>query len=121
MKPSRPDFFGALEVPDWALPRTSVLELQMTQLAPRIKLLLVSYRAKLVLLIVVLGAILYVLISPLRELAATSNLKFAVLPLLFIVLILSSHAAGVQLLRIWRNLGFTNSQILLARSCVMLC
>jgi len=81
----------------------------------------VSYRAKLVLLIVVLGAILYVLISPLPELAATSNLKFAVLPLLLIVLILCSFATGSRVLEIWRNLGFTNSQLLLARSCVMLC
>ena len=81
-----------------------------------------SYRAKLVLLVVVLGAILYVLISPLPELAATSNLKFVILPLLFfIVLLVSAPSAKLGLLRIWRNLDFTNSQTLLARSCVMLC
>jgi hypothetical protein len=86
-----------------------------------IRLLVVSYRAKLVLMVVVLAAILYVLISPLPELAATSNLKFAVLPLLLIVLILLAQASDSRPLRIWGNLACANSQTLLARSCVMLC
>ena len=86
-----------------------------------IRLFAVSCRAKLILLGVVLVAILYVLISPLPELAATSNLKFAVLPLLLIVLILSAGAYGSRPLRIWGNVGCTNSQTLMARSCVMLC
>ncbi len=52
----------------------------MTEIVTGIKLVAVSGRLKLALLAVVIAAILYVLISPLPELAATSTLNFPVLP-----------------------------------------
>lgn len=47
----------------------------------------VNRRLKFLLLMVVVAAILYVLISPLPELAATSTLNFPVLPLLIVFLV----------------------------------
>ncbi len=47
----------------------------------------VSRRLKFILLMVVVAAMLYVLISPLPELAATSTLNFPVLPLAIILLV----------------------------------
>ena len=96
------------------------MTLQMTYLACGIRLVPVSYRAKLVLLGVVLAAIMYVLISPLPELAATSSLKLVVLPLLLIMLILISGGDS-RPHRIRSNFDWPNSQIWLAQSCVMLC
>jgi hypothetical protein len=47
----------------------------------------VSGRLKFLLLVVVVAAILYVLISPLPELAATSTLNFPVVPLIIVLLV----------------------------------
>jgi uncharacterized membrane protein len=83
--------------------------------------MVVSYRAKLILLGFVLVAILYVLISPLPELAVTSTLKFPVFPLILIVLVLLAFTGSSRLLGMFGDVGTSDSHVLLARSCVMLC
>jgi len=81
----------------------------------------VSYRAKLVLLGVVLVAILYVFISPMPELAATSTLKFPVFPLIFIVLILLSPTGSPRPAGFLSDASWFDGNILLVRTCVRLC
>jgi hypothetical protein len=87
----------------------------------RIRLIAVSRRAKLMLLGVVLAAILYVLISPLPELAATSTLKFPVFPLILIVFILLSPTNSFGLTGLFGDASRPECNILLARTCVRLC
>jgi hypothetical protein len=91
----------------------------MTEFVSRIKLMRVSRRLKFLLLIVVVAAILYVLISPLPELAATSTLNFPVLPLV-IVLLVPSLAVCV------RSSAPQATDVLLdddlpSRNCALLC
>ena len=86
-----------------------------------IRLFAVSHRAKLVVLGVVLGAILYVLISPLPELAATNTLKFPVFPLILILLILLSPTDSPRLVTHSGEADWSDCHILLGRTCVMLC
>lgn len=87
----------------------------------RITLLVVSCRAKLLLLGVVLVAILYVLISPLPELAATKLLKFTVFPFILVVVILLSPTDSSRLLGLLGDASTSDCHILVAQSCVMLC
>ncbi|HKR33157.1 MAG TPA: hypothetical protein VJT08_21940 [Terriglobales bacterium] len=62
----------------------------------------VNGRLKFLLLMVVVAAILYVLISPLPELAATNILNFPVLPLIIVLLVqnlvISVWASAVQIM-----------------------
>ena len=82
----------------------------------------VSRRAKLVLLCVVIAAILYVLISPLPELAATTALKFpAPAFTLFVILLLGSLIHTLLLAGPSHENFFCSLGILLARNCVWLC
>jgi len=81
----------------------------------------VSDRAKLILLLVVIGAILYVLISPLPELAATSTLKFPVVLVILIVFLLSASICSCAPVS---QLGITTvseRDILWSRNPVFLC
>jgi hypothetical protein len=79
----------------------------------------VSGRVKWILLLVVLGAILYVLISPLPELAATSTLNFPVLPVIIVVLLQQVLSALLA-----PGLPITDGspdKDLPSRNCVLLC
>ena len=64
----------------------------------------VNGRLKFLLLMVVVAAILYVLISPLPELAATNILNFPVLPLIIVLLVqnlvISVWASAVQIMEV---------------------
>lgn len=80
----------------------------------------VSGRLKFLLLMVVVAAILYVLISPLPELAATSTLNFPVLPLIIILIVpnlvdLARTPQPVQIVDVWLN------EDLPSRNCALLC
>ena len=80
----------------------------------------VSGRLKFLLLMVVVAAILYVLISPLPELAATSTLNFPVLPLIIILMVpnlvdLARTAPPVHITDVWRD------KDLASRNCALLC
>ena len=79
-----------------------------------------NYRAKVVLLGVVLAAILYVLISPLPELAATSSLQFPVFAAVLVLLLLGP-VASPRLACLLRTPFLYERHGLLARSCVRLC
>jgi hypothetical protein len=81
----------------------------------------VSGRAKLVLLLVIIAAILYVLISPLPELAATSSLKFPVLPFLLIILLTGVLVAPERKIFWMRITSVSERDILWSRSPVLLC
>ena len=82
----------------------------------------VSYRAKLTLLTVVMAAILYVLISPLPELAATSALHLPVFALtVLVVLFLACPSEASRFSSYARVVGFVERDTLLARECVRLC
>ena len=79
-----------------------------------------SGHLKFLLLLVVVAAILYVLISPLPELAATSTLNFPVFPLVIVVLLLQ------DLVRSLFRSGAPTADISLdddlpSRNCVLLC
>ena len=104
-------------------PVASIGKERMTGLDCGIKLLVVSYRAKLILLGFILAAILYVLISPLPELAATSTLKLHLfpLPLILVVLILLSPCCGIRPARLSDDAPWSDCQFFLGRNCVMLC
>lgn len=80
----------------------------------------VSGRLKFLLLMVVVAAILYVLISPLPELAATSTLNFPVLPLIIILIVpnlvdLTRTASPVQITDVLLD------EDLPSRNCALLC
>jgi hypothetical protein len=79
----------------------------------------VSGRLKFLLLIVVVAAILYVLISPLPELAATSTLNFPVLPLIIVFLVhnlvVSMRTSAVRIMDVPLD------QDLPSRNCALLC
>ncbi|HKR83707.1 MAG TPA: hypothetical protein VJS37_05995 [Terriglobales bacterium] len=80
----------------------------------------VSSRLKFLLLMVVVAAILYVLISPLPELAATSTLNFPVLPLIIILIVpnlvdLARTPPPVQITGVWLD------EDLPSRNCALLC
>jgi len=82
----------------------------------------VHSQAKLILLCVVIAAILYVLISPLPELAATSTLKLPIFSLILVVLLLIGFGLEIPLFR-WRQrvVCFSECHLLLAFTCVRLC
>jgi hypothetical protein len=79
----------------------------------------VNGRLKFLLLMVVVAAILYVLISPLPELAATNILNFPVLPLIIVLLVqnlvISVWASAVQIMDVPLD------DDLPSRNCVLLC
>ncbi len=79
----------------------------------------VNGRLKFLLLMVVVAAILYVLISPLPELAATNILNFPVLPLIIVLLVqnpvISVWASAVQIMDV------SLDDDLPSRNCVLLC
>ena len=80
----------------------------------------VSGRLKFLLLMVVVAAILYVLISPLPELAATSTLNFPVLPLIVILIVpnlvdLARTPPPGQITDVWVD------EDLPSRNCALLC
>lgn len=79
----------------------------------------VNGRLKFLLLMVVVAAILYVLISPLPELAATNILNFPVLPLIIVLLVqnlvISVWASAVQIMDV------SLDDDLASRNCVLLC
>ena len=80
----------------------------------------VSGRLKFLLLVVVVAAILYVLISPLPELAATSTLNFPVIPLIIVVLVVPNlvkvtRTSAVQITDVWLD------EDLPSRNCALLC
>lgn len=82
----------------------------------------VGSRTKQALLGIVIAAILYVLISPLPELAATNLLHFPAVPLMFLVVLLlmiPDPPALPPWLR--RVVFFGERDILLAQTCVRLC
>jgi len=81
----------------------------------------VSRLTKLILLWVVIGAILYVLISPLPELAATSTLKLPVLSVIFIVLLLSASLSNCCLVSQLGIAWVSERDILWSRNPVFLC
>ena len=81
----------------------------------------VSYRVKLTLLSVVIAAILYVLISPLPELAATSALNVPVFVLTLLVFLLVAPSAASRLAWRTRTVTFLERDTLLAQECVRLC
>ncbi len=79
----------------------------------------VNGRLKFLLLMVVVAAILYVLISPLPELAATNILNFPVLPLIIVLLVqnlvITVWASAVQIMDV------SLDDDLPSRNCVLLC
>jgi hypothetical protein len=91
----------------------------MTEIVTSIKLMAVSGRLKLALLIVVIAAILYVLVSPLPELAATSTLNFPVAPLIIVLLVPNlletARTPAVQMADVWLD------EDLPSRNCALLC
>lgn len=91
----------------------------MTEIVTGIKLMAVSRRLKLALLIVVIAAILYVLVSPLPELAATSTLNFPVVPLIIVFLMPTllerARTAAVHMTDVWLD------EDLPSRNCTLLC
>ena len=93
----------------------------MTGLASPVTLFVVSYRAKLALLSVVIAAILYVLISPLPELAATSASGLPVFTLILLVLLLAVPPSLSRLAGCSRAVTFLERDTLLAQECVRLC
>ena len=78
--------------------------------------------AKAILLGVVIVAILYVLISPLPELDATSRLNFPVFPLMLLSILIPGSCLPMAGLA-WCGWGTSLSErdILQAKTCVMLC
>lgn len=78
-----------------------------------------SDRLKFLLLVVVVAAILYVLISPLPELAATSTLNFPVVPLIIALIVPSlvnmARTPAVQITHVWLD------EDLPSRNCAFLC
>jgi hypothetical protein len=81
----------------------------------------VSSRARLTLLLVLIGAIVYVLISPLPELAATSNLKFPVFALAVVIFFLNLPAGEPRSAALFRYILFLDRDNLLVLTCVLLC
>ena len=83
--------------------------------------IVVSYRVRLAVLSVVIAAILYVLISPLPELAATSALDLPVFALILLVLFLTEPSPVSRLAWGMGAVTFLERDTLLARECVRLC
>jgi hypothetical protein len=81
----------------------------------------VGGRTKIILLGAVIAAILYVLISPLPELAATSTLKFPLLPLVLIVLLLGAQLPSSGFVRWARITAVSERDILWSRNRILLC
>jgi len=81
----------------------------------------VSGRTKLILLCAIIAAILYVLISPLPELAATSTLKFPVLPLLLIIPLTGALVAPERRVFWSRITQVSERDILWSKNLVLLC
>ena len=75
--------------------------------------------AKFVILLAAVAAILYVLISPLPELAATNTLNFPVVPLMMVLLLQSLH--DLLLAFVKRNTSTLLDGYLRSRNCVLLC
>jgi hypothetical protein len=69
----------------------------------------------------IIVAILYVLISPLPELAATSTLRFPVLPLLLIVLLTGALVAPERRVFWLRITPVSERDILWSKNPVLLC
>ena len=79
-------------------------------------------QAKLILLCVVIAAILYVLISPLPELAATSTLKLPIVGLIFVVVLLIGFRLEIPLSPWYEQVVCCSGHnSLLAFTCVRLC
>lgn len=79
-------------------------------------------QAKLILLCVVIAAILYVLISPLPELAATSTLKFPIFGLVLVVVLLIGFQLEIPLSSWYEQIaGGSEYDFRLAFICVRLC
>jgi hypothetical protein len=94
----------------------------VTEIRNRIKLAAVSSRAKLILLGLLIAAILYVLISPLPELAATSSLNVHLFSLVILIIILITPPGAEARHELLRNLSFWREfSDFLDRSCVRLC
>jgi hypothetical protein len=77
---------------------------------------------KAILLGVVIAAILYVLISPLPELDATSRLNFPALPFMLLSILIPGFCLPIPVLA-WcgRIASLSDCDILQAKTCVMLC
>jgi hypothetical protein len=77
---------------------------------------------KAILLGVVIAAILYVLISPLPELDATSRLNFPLFPLMLLSILMPGFCLPIPELAWWgRIASLSERDILQAKTCVMLC
>jgi hypothetical protein len=82
----------------------------------------VRNRGKLILLGVVIGAILYVLISPLPELAATSTLKLPGFGLILLIVLLIGPPPEIHLSPWYEQIVcFCERHSMLAFTCVRLC
>lgn len=80
-----------------------------------------SHGAKLILLGIVIITILYVLISPLPELAATSSLNLHISTYVFLIILLLARPAGARL-DFLRQLPFASEVTdVVDRTCVRLC
>jgi len=82
----------------------------------------VRNRGKLILLGAVIGAILYVLISPLPELAATSTLKLPSFGLILLIVLLTGPPPEIPLSPWYEQIVcFCERHSMLAFTCVRLC
>jgi len=94
----------------------------MTEIQSRIKLPHVRGWTKVILLGVVISAILYVLVSPLPELDATSTLNFPVFPLMLLSILIPGFGLPNSLLGWWGRVALLSERdILQGKTCVMLC